>query len=181
MAKCIRCGKSTALRGTVQLKDAAICGKCAKALGMDKTEILIATQYRYDDIKDGMDAYYAKQIIKRSVLQDIEDRKIGLKVANYGQERELVCTEEEREIFDLISDHFPTDELRLVRVSDDYVTIKRNEWDIARIKYTNRAKWIILPCIEVGSVRHKIQSVDDCAAYFDQIRESIEIARKSEV
>ena len=180
MAKCFRCGKKIALR-PVQLKDEMICMKCAKNLGMDKTEILVASQYTYDDIKDGMAGYYAKQILKRSILQDIENRKIGLNVANYGQERELICTEEERQIFDLISDHFPADDLRLVRVSDDYVTIKRNEWDIARIKYTNRAKWIILPCIEVGSVKHKIQSVDDCAAYFDQIRESIEIARKSEV
>lgn len=154
MAKCIRCGKSTALRGTVQLKDATICGKCAKALGMDKTEILIATQYRYDDIKDGMDVYYAKQTIKWATLQDIEDGKIGLKVVNYGQERDLNCTEEERQIYDNIltalSDAgLDTSCMELVRKSDNYVSAcmrSSNEgyglMDVARFKFTDRAKWI---------------------------------------
>ena len=154
MAKCIRCGKSTALRGMVQLKDATICGKCAKALGMDKTEILIASQYRYDDIKDGMDVYYAKQRIKSSILQDIKDGKIGLKFANYGQERELNCTDGERQIYEniittLSEAGLDTSCMELVRKSDDYVSACMRSsdkgyglMDVARIKYTDRAKWI---------------------------------------
>lgn len=153
MAKCFRCGKSTALRGTVQLKDATICGKCAKDLGMDKTEILIATQYQYDDIKDGMDVYYKKQIIKRSMLEEIEQRKSQL-VSNYGQVRDLNCTEEESRIYDLITTALSdagldTSCMELVRKSNDYVSAcmrSSNEgyglMDVARIKFSDRAKWI---------------------------------------
>lgn len=46
-----------------------------------------------------------------------------LEFQNYGQERDLVCTEEEREIFNRIVDEFPDESLRLTRVSDNYVSI----------------------------------------------------------
>lgn len=55
MAKCIRCGKSTLVRGHVKLADAAICTPCFKQLGFKLTETAGASVYRYDDIKDGRD------------------------------------------------------------------------------------------------------------------------------
>jgi len=55
MAKCIRCGKSTVIRGHVKLEDAAICTPCWKSLGFKITETAGASVYRYDDIKDGRD------------------------------------------------------------------------------------------------------------------------------
>lgn len=55
MAKCIRCGKSTVVRGHVKLRDAAICTPCFKQLGFKLTETAGAVSYYYDDIKDGKD------------------------------------------------------------------------------------------------------------------------------
>ena len=75
------------------------------------------------------------------------------KISNYGQERDLVCTEQEREIFNIIVQickdaGLDTSMLFLVRKSDDYVSavMRANnnygDMDVARIKYTPRAKWI---------------------------------------
>lgn len=99
-------------------------------------------------------------------------------LSNYGQERELVCTEEEREIFDIIRsicDDYNLDSgiLELVRKSDDYVTaIMRSQsgyglMDVARIKYTNRAKWIKL-CPEFERVY--LSDPEDVASMTDGIR-----------
>lgn len=154
MAKCFRCGKSTALRGTVKLKDEVICGKCAKELNMDKTHILVSSQYSYDDVKDGMDVYYKKQMIKRAMLEEIEEKKRGLKVANYGQVRELNCNDDEQEAYDYVvsalsNAGLDTSCMKLVRKSNDYVSACMQSsqdgyglMDVARIKFTDRAKWI---------------------------------------
>ena len=99
---------------------------------------------------------------------------------NYGQERDLVCTEEEREIFNRIVDEFPDAELRLTRLSDNYVSIKRGESDIVRLKYTNRAKWLMFPQYEIKQVKHRIERTVEVEDYFATIQESIEIAKKFE-
>lgn len=99
-------------------------------------------------------------------------------VTNYGQERELVCTEEEREIFDIIRslcDDYDLDSrvLELVRKSDDYVSaIMRSQsgyglMDVARIKYTNRAKWIKI-CPEFERV--DLVDPEDVASLADDVR-----------
>lgn len=106
---------------------------------------------------------------------------MNIQFSNYGQERDLNCTEEEFAIYDTISQAFPGKDLRLTRVSDNYVTIKLGDWDIVRLKYTDRAKWLMFPSVERKQQKHKIESVDECTDYSDQIRKSIEIARKYEV
>lgn len=55
MAKCIRCGKSTVVRGHVKLEDAAICTPCFKSIGFKLTDTAGAAVYRYEDIKNGKD------------------------------------------------------------------------------------------------------------------------------
>ena len=55
MAKCIKCGKNTIVRGHVKLEDAAICTPCFKSLGFKLTDTAGAASYRYDDIKNGKD------------------------------------------------------------------------------------------------------------------------------
>lgn len=178
MSKCKRCGASFLVRKRVQLKDADICWKCFKELGFEKRDLLTASVYLFDEIKDGAANYYASKIKQRYTDEIIRTK--SLVVSNYGQERDLVCTEEERKISDIISNEFEDELLSLVRVSDDYVTIKRGDWDIVRLKYTNRAKWLMFPTYESGSVKHRIESPDDVAQYFDVIRESLAIARKYE-
>lgn len=74
MAKCIRCGKSTLVRGHVKLEDGAICTPCWKKLGFKITETASASIYRYEDIKDGKDhVYEAMQRRKAKHQQWLED------------------------------------------------------------------------------------------------------------
>ena len=145
MAKCIRCGKSTLVKGHVKLADCAICTPCFKSLGFKLTDTATASMYKYDEIKDGRDAYNLnkqKDRIRQAALDSV-----SVKVANYGQARDLICTEQEREIYDTIRSlmddyNLDSDLLRLVRKSDNYVSVVIGDTDVARIKYTNRAKWI---------------------------------------
>lgn len=76
-----------------------------------------------------------------------------LNMGNFGQERDLVCTEEERNIYMIISNiceenKLDASVLRLTRRSDNYVSVVMDSgsgfgaMDMARIKYTNRAKWV---------------------------------------
>lgn len=176
MSKCAICEKSTALRGTVKIADAVICGKCFKDLGFSKNDLLTASLYHLNDIKDGRDAYYRKAIDRHAAAYDAENASVS--VANYGQERDLVCTEEEREIFDLIVDEFPEDGLRLVRVSDNYVSVKRGDWDIVRMKFTNRAKWLMFPSIESGTNKFPIDEPSEIEDFFASVSDSIETAKK---
>lgn len=76
-----------------------------------------------------------------------------LKISNYGQNRAVDCTDEEREIYDIIRSllddyNLESDVLRLVRKSDSYVSAVMEssgdygEMDLVRFKFTPRAKWI---------------------------------------
>lgn len=92
---------------------------------------------------------------------------------NYGQERDLICTEQEREMFEILVDMTGREELRLVRKCDDYVTAVLGEWDLARFKYTTRAKWITFPCMERGGTKNRIQSPEEVRQFADLAAESI--------
>lgn len=86
--------------------------------------------------------------------ETIGDETFRVSFGNYGNERDLVCTEEERIIFRIISriceeNNLDVSPLRLTRTSDNYVSAVMDSgsdfgaMDLARIKYTNRAKWIM--------------------------------------
>lgn len=101
----------------------------------------------------------------------------GLKFANYGQERQINATPEELQIADWVLNEFPDEKLRLVRKSDSYVTVKRGEWDIVRLKYTERAKWLMFPILEAKQKKHYIDDPDEVEDFEASIKESIEIAK----
>ena len=106
---------------------------------------------------------------------------MDFKFANYGQTRDVDCTDQEQEIFDtirsLLDDYnLDSEVLRLVRKSDSYVSACMESsgdyglMDLARIKYTSRAKWIkICPKfekIELHGPEDVTQYIDElCAAY----------------
>ena len=149
MAKCIHCGKSTLAHGHVKLADAVICGKCFRALGFDNHDVLTSSSYKYDEIKNGRDAYYKLRIAKRIMA----NKDSYLEVQNHGQIRDLKCTDEEQQIYDRIIEVLSDagvdiSPMELVRKSDDYVSAcmkssgDYGDMDIARFKYTDRAKWI---------------------------------------
>lgn len=76
----------------------------------------------------------------------------NVQFANYGQEREVNPTDGEKEIFRIImevltDEGIDTSKFGLVRKSDNYVTAALlledpGQLDLARIKFSDRAKWI---------------------------------------
>ena len=100
-----------------------------------------------------------------------------IQFANYGQERDINATEEELKIFELLKEATGRD-LHLVRRSDSYVTAVFKGWDLARFKYTPRAKWIAFPTVEVGPPKHRITNPDEAVRFTDLIAETIAIIEK---
>lgn len=162
MAKCMKCGKSTLVRGHVGLKDGAICTPCFRELGYKITDAATSKLYTY------------AEIVGRN--QSIP----SVKIANYGQERDVNCTEQEREIYDIIRSllddyNLESDVLRLVRKSDSYVSAVMESsgdyglMDLARIKYTDRAKWI-----KIGPDFEKIalHDTEDVTKYAEKLCEA---------
>ena len=101
-----------------------------------------------------------------------------LKFANYGQHRDVGATEEEIKIFEALCKETGCSDLELVRKSDSYVTAALGEWDLARFKFTQRAKWIQFPVFDRGSAKHRIESTDDVSTFADLITRSVEHIRK---
>ena len=102
---------------------------------------------------------------------------MNISFSDYGQNRAVDCTDEEREIFDIIRSrlddmNYDISPVKLVRKSDSYVSAVMEssgdygERDLARFKYTNRAKWIkICPDFE----KIALKDVEDVAGLSDAL------------
>lgn len=106
-----------------------------------------------------------------------------IKFANYGQDRDLSCTDEEAQIFGALREYFQSinldpNQLHLVRRSDSYVTAVFRGWDLARFKYTPRAKWIAFPSVEAGPPKHRISTPSEAVSFVDLLAESIRVITK---
>ena len=182
--KCLYCVKSILL-GKIKLADGYIHKSCFRKLGfldgyddtMDNTPFAV--------VKDGYDVYMQRvkdrywekndddlEAAKKKILEEALSHG-GVSVANYGQERDLICTEEERQIYDGVCRILDDDKPRLVRTSDSYVTIKYGEYDLMRLKYTNRARWFNFPMLERGDMKHYIEDMDDLDEYTVVIQDSL--------
>lgn len=73
MAKCIKCGKSTLIRGHIGLSDGALCTPCYRELGFKVTEAALAKSYTYDQIKNGKSALFAT---RPAVKPNFEEYKV---------------------------------------------------------------------------------------------------------
>ena len=102
---------------------------------------------------------------------------MDIRFANYGQERDVNATDEEMKIFEALKDATGRD-LSLVRKSDSYVTAALGEWDLARFKYTQRAKWVSFPTVEVGPPKHRIARPEEAVSFADLIAESLAVIDK---
>lgn len=101
---------------------------------------------------------------------------MSIDFANYGQARTVDATPEELRIFELISETVPAD-VELVRRSDSYVTAAVGDWDLARFKFTSRAKWILFPVIESSKEKHKIEAPEDVLGYADKLAQSLSVIK----
>ena len=100
-----------------------------------------------------------------------------IKFTDYGQMRDINATEEEIRIFELLKEVAKRD-IELVRRSDSYVTAVLGEWDLARFKYTQRARWVSFPAVEAGAPKHKITAPDDAVSFADLMAESLSVIDK---
>lgn len=95
-----------------------------------------------------------------------------IKFGNYGQERDVNATDDELKIFEALKETTGRD-LRLTRKSDSYVTAVLGEWDLARFKFTSRAKWVAFPTVEVGPPKHRITHPEEAASFTELIEKSL--------
>lgn len=174
MSKCLRCGANIAFR-SVPLADGALCYKCFEELGFDKSDRKYHSMTPYEKIKDGKSVYIARLIDEKASEYDSSvAEKIGLRFAHYGEDREINATDEEAQIFDVLRSMVSDPEqLELARKSDSYITAVIGEWDLARFKYTDRAKWIIFPTVEAKAQKHYIEDPEDVLSFADLLAESI--------
>lgn len=97
--------------------------------------------------------------------------------SNFGQNRPVDCTDSEAEIFDIIRSrlddmNIDISPIKLVRKSDSYVSAVMDsgsdygEMDLARFKFTDRAKWIKI-CPDFEKVA--LNDVEDVAGMLDDL------------
>ena len=170
MSKCVRCGSSFTFRKKIQLKDAEICKRCFRELGFDEDHDHFSEAYSYDEIKNGRE-----EMIKQRQIENVMPR---VYVQYGGKEKELDTEDEEEQIFDILSSLFEQlgrnpEELDFVRLSDNYVTAKLGEWDLARFHWGKRAKWIKFTVIEPTNERHVIQSPEDVKQFADLVEKTV--------
>lgn len=91
--------------------------------------------------------------------------------SHYGEERERIATEDELAIFNNLLKMSGRD-LKLVRKSDNYVTALLGQYDVARFKYSPRAKWIMFPCV-AKAPKNYITTADDVLAFSDLLQQCI--------
>lgn len=192
MSKCVRCGSSFTFRKKIQLKDAEICKRCFRELGFDEDHDHFAEAYSYDEIKDGREEML-KRMEKARSLSDLSQEqkyilsseiiKNSFSVQYGGKEKALECEPEEEEVFNILCSMFAEigrnpEKLDFVRLSDNYVSAKYGESDIARFHWGPRSKWIKFPIYDRPKDRRKITSPEDVRQYSDVFKDAVESIEK---
>ena len=148
MAKCINCGKNTLVRGHVKLADAAICTPCFKSLGFKLSDVTLASMYRYEDIKDGKDAYYSKQSKERSDRYNAElAEKYRISTKHYKQLDAAGSTDNEIKIFAAIcavleDEGYDTTNLNVTLADDNSLFVLVGDAIMLQYKSEPDVKWI---------------------------------------
>lgn len=101
----------------------------------------------------------------------------NLQFAHYGEKREVNATEEEKKIFEILCE-MTGEPLELIRRSDSYVTACLGRCDLARIKFTKRAKWVMFPYAEAKQVKHRIMVPEDVTEFIGLIAKTLELIRR---
>ena len=99
----------------------------------------------------------------------------NLEFAHYGEERDLNATDEELAIAEMFIAMLPSPEdCRIVRKSDAYITLEFGVSDLARIKYTEKARWVNLPIVDLGKVKRRFDDISEVEQFKDDIIRSYE-------
>ena len=158
MAKCIRCGKSTLVRGHIKLKDADLCTPCFKELGFERSDYLIANMYSYNDIKDGRSAYNARKSRERAERERQErSEQLGLHFSDYALLKDLGCSDNEvkavERVCALLDDESCNPNvITYEREPGRPLTAFIGDGTFYQLRYTNEIKWI-----KIGDSEDKIR------------------------
>lgn len=170
--RCRRCGAVLGgFRKYVALSDCGICKKCFEELGFDYNSKDEYTNNRYDQIACGYNCY-----VKRKQNKTISN--FGFQFAHYGEERDFEATKEELEMFEILRSIIKDDDLRLTSKSNNYVSAVIGDFDVARMKFTDRAHWIIIPYAEPKAAKHQISSPSDILQFRNLIDKNQEYINK---
>ena len=148
MAKCIRCGKSTLIKGHVKLSDVDICLICFKELGFDKYDAMVGYNLKYSEIKDGKDAYDRKRWAKqREAENERESERLGLHFSDYSILNKLDCSDYEIKAVERVCALLADEGCDLRRISyerEPGAPLSAFVGDnlIYELKYTKDVKWI---------------------------------------
>lgn len=99
-----------------------------------------------------------------------------LRFADYGQLKELDCTGEEMIIYDILRSVTGADDLECVRRTDKYVSAAIGETDVARFKFTPRARWILFPYEPNSKI--KLASPTDAESLAEEAKKAVQTARQ---
>lgn len=97
----------------------------------------------------------------------------GITFSHYGELREVNANDEELQVISHLLELCK--DLKICRKSDSYITAVLGETDVARFKYTQRAKWIQFP-YTAGKV--KLSSTSDVLGMADLVAEAVAEAEK---
>ena len=98
-----------------------------------------------------------------------------LRFADYGQLKELNCTDEEMIIYDILRSVTGADDLECVRRTDKHVSAAIGETDVARFKFT-RARWILFPY--ESNQKIKLSTPGDIESYSGEAIKAVQTARQ---
>lgn len=196
MGKCIRCGKESFLFKHFKLQDGEICKNCFRELGFGKNYDYSTEVYSYDEIKVGKDEMFRIQREKDrkfrenplSVLLNDEQKDALVKEITKGTgmndgQKELNANKEESEIFDILGAMYQVyggkrDDLKFVRYSDNYLSARVGNIDLARFRFGERTQWIFFPNVESKKERHKISTPEDVLQFEKLAQDSIEFIKR---
>lgn len=190
MSKCVRCGSPFVFRKKIQLQDGIICKQCFRELDFDDSYDHFSDAYTYEEIKDGREEMINRRQPKRPPsLADLSEEEKEVLVQELikrqplieygGKEKDLDCEPEELEMFTILCEMYEDlgknpEDVQLTRYSDNYVTAKLGEYDLARIHWGPRAKWVVFPVVEKHKEKHKVKAPEDIRAFKDSVKYSIE-------
>ena len=98
-----------------------------------------------------------------------------IKITHYGEPRGFEPTEGEQIMFDIIGEITHEEQLNFVKRSANYVSAVIGPTDVARFKFTKKAKWILLPYVWDEKVY--IEGPEEILGFKEDILKSAEIAK----
>lgn len=107
----------------------------------------------------------------------IKTDKVNFSIAGVNEYADVNATDGEQAIFEFIKSLCPLAEF--TRKASGYVSAVYGETDIARFKFTDKAKWVTFPYMANNKKRY-IEKIEDLDAFKEDIINSFDFALKTE-